>query len=725
MTKLDLLWINLDGDLFDLQSGVRWQQEMLISKRRRSRSSHRTKIQEQQQEEREGEEEEERSNHLRTTEPPVGFAGRHGRAASLQDVEAFSSIVRFMYARSLMWVFWLQLGLDYPNGLRCSSLVKVLDGNVDIFFGHDTWDTYATAAPRIFKNLNLPVIGADRSTGLRSVSMSSSPGFLQSIDDYYLIEDKTKRLSRAHCNSKQDFRSFRTVLYFVRVIVANALSHDTKSWATYYQNYKSGSYNNQWMVLDLAKFSPGQKPLPADLFMVLEEAPGLIYAEDMTSHLEYQRYWPSFNVAFFPKIRAITGERTKWDEAVRYRLFSSLESSVSDLSSMKKVMGWNLFQKSPLSTSANDAIMARGDLVGSGRAGGGIDSKATSIMTIKRGGALTTAARAGPTNDDQPPFCWTPRFAGTPHAGHPHCYDFSWQSFEPKLSWFGGPSSPTVPPTGKDDKEKGDATAVKPEKESEYTSGESSVGGSFVFPSVTCGRDNAAQLDSSLKDVLEQRNPKMVTSEFQVSGLTLDDATTFVANAESNNVTALVGISFEQRYGSIRVGAVHIIPTENDGLHNTSAKVLTRKLETCIINAAAERYSNTAINMSHPRTTAKLIMPLPRVLMNSPSSSSFSSSMYLPRLLLIRGKQKRLGRGLGSLFSVVVGTIAGVCIFLAMLRHMVKGESNNSSAKGNEVPHVELQNMEDDDYDDNGGGLHSKPRVFIHIGFELKFGDKS
>jgi len=276
--------------------------------------------------------------------------------------------------------------------------------------------------------------------------------------------------------------------------------------------------------------------------------------------------------------------------------------------------------------------------VGSGRAGGGIDSKATSIMTIKRGGALTTAARAGPTNDDQPPFCWTPRFAGTPHAGHPHCYDFSWQSFEPKLSWFGGPSSPTVPPTGKDDKEKGDAAAVKRE---------SSVGGSFVFPSVTCGRDNAAQLDSSLKDVLEQRNPKtsasvstgcgasVVTSEFQVSGLTLDDATTFVANAESNNVTALVGISFEQRYGSIRVGAVHIIPTENDGLHNTSAK-------------------------------------------------------------------KRLGRGLGSLFSVVVGTIAGVCIFLAMLRHMVKGESNNSSAKGNEVPHVELQNMEDDDDDDNG-----------------------
>jgi len=173
-----------------------------------------------------------------------------------------------------------------------------------------------------------------------------------------------------------------------------------------------------------------------------------------------------------------------------------------------------------------------------------------------------------------------------------------------------------------------------------------------VFPSVACGGGGAAQISSSLKAVLEQRNPKTsvsvsagcgsVTLEFKVSGLTLDDATTFVSNAKSNNVTALVGRSFEQRYGAIRVGAVHIITTGDNDQQNRSAGGAAREL--------------------------------------------------------------------GSLFGIAVGTIAGVCIFLVMLRHMLSGDKNDN-AKGHEVPHVELQNMEgdndnDDEEDpsiDNGG----------------------
>jgi len=39
--------------------------------------------------------------------------------------------------------------------LRCSALFKVAADGSDVFFGHDTWDTYATAAPRTFKTVRL------------------------------------------------------------------------------------------------------------------------------------------------------------------------------------------------------------------------------------------------------------------------------------------------------------------------------------------------------------------------------------------------------------------------------------------------------------------------------------------------------------------------------------------------------------------------------------------
>ena len=50
--------------------------------------------------------------------------------------------------------------------------------------------------------------------------------------------------------------------------------------------------------------------------------------------------------------------------------------------------------------------------------------------TVKGHGA--SFARAGPTTDEQPPFCWTAAFVGTPHAGHPACFDFSWAEFAPR-----------------------------------------------------------------------------------------------------------------------------------------------------------------------------------------------------------------------------------------------------------------------------------------------------
>ena len=57
----------------------------------------------------------------------------------------------------------------------------------------------------------------------------------------------------------------------------------------------SGTYNNQWHVVDMKMFTPGQ-PLAEGLLWVLEQLPGpYVVAADFTATLTSRRYWASYN----------------------------------------------------------------------------------------------------------------------------------------------------------------------------------------------------------------------------------------------------------------------------------------------------------------------------------------------------------------------------------------------------------------------------------------------
>mmetsp|Transcript_19246 Transcript_19246/g.25067 ORF Transcript_19246/g.25067 Transcript_19246/m.25067 type:complete len:374 (+) Transcript_19246:475-1596(+) len=320
--------------------------------------------------------------------------------------------------------------------LRCSSLFKVTED--DIYFGHDTWDTYATAAPRIFKHISLPVRrGAETVPYLNS--FSSSPGFVASIDDYYLLSGSSRLAvietsNEVYNTSVYSLLSPETNMCWVRSMVANMLATNGSDWSTQFARFHSGTYNNQWMVLDANKFVAGDASV-TDLFWVLEEAPGLVHAEDMTEKLLMDGYWASYNVAYFDDIRAQMGETESYTDCPRANLFREMESSVVDAVSMKAVMGWNDYTNDPYSLDKpSNAIMARDDLMGF--AAGGIDSKCSSLSVSRgaSGDALVTHARAGPTHDSLPPFCWngTQALDATPHRGHPACFDYDWNDVQPK-----------------------------------------------------------------------------------------------------------------------------------------------------------------------------------------------------------------------------------------------------------------------------------------------------
>lgn len=92
-------------------------------------------------------------------------------------------------------------------------------------------------------------------------------------------------------------------------MVANRLATSGRMWTQLFSKYNSGTYNNQWMVVDYTRLVPegsaGQSK--SGLLYVLEQLPGFIKAEDLTAVLLRQGYWASYNVPYFKDVFSLGG----------------------------------------------------------------------------------------------------------------------------------------------------------------------------------------------------------------------------------------------------------------------------------------------------------------------------------------------------------------------------------------------------------------------------------
>ena len=256
-----------------------------------------------------------------------------------------------------------------------------------------------------------------------------------------------------------------SVLCWIRVIVANTLATDGNSWAELFSYEHSGTYNNEWQVVDLEKFTPGTKPREGTgLLTILEELPGItrdahnsriaifanacihsdswhapcsdivgmIHYEDMTTTLSKQGYWPSFNVPYYPSIQRAAGySHSDWENDDRHCLFAQLQESVVDMGTMEKVMRHNDFKHDKCShhDPCSGAIACRADLGFQKQMFGALDAKWSSYTAGYK--TLKTHANAGPTHDQQPVFCW-PKFSRHAHHGHPECFNFTTTEMVPR-----------------------------------------------------------------------------------------------------------------------------------------------------------------------------------------------------------------------------------------------------------------------------------------------------
>eukprot|EP00999_Lentomonas_sp_LEN2_P001898 NODE_303_length_1678_cov_108.297872_g272_i0.p1 GENE.NODE_303_length_1678_cov_108.297872_g272_i0~~NODE_303_length_1678_cov_108.297872_g272_i0.p1 ORF type:complete len:552 (+),score=119.12 NODE_303_length_1678_cov_108.297872_g272_i0:68-1657(+) len=325
------------------------------------------------------------------------------------------------------------------NPGHCSALFKIKDDLSDVYFGHTAWFIY-TCMLRIIKRYNFDY-GSTGATQARAIHMSSYPGMLSSFDDFHLMSSGMVSIETSIGFNNKSFYDYigpDSVLYWTRIMVANRMATNSKHWCETFANHNSGTYNNEWMVLDLSKFRPNY-PLPMGSFYVLDQYPGpWIEWADLTQTLNFG-HWPSYNMPYFRKLYDAAGypqqvrehgSRASYGGATRGLIFRRDAGKVESFEEFKHIMRYNNWRHDPLSGGSPwGAISARGDLGSQPSCAGGYDSKASSWSLHRNN--LGMEAQAGPTHDQQPVFTFRNATAYCPHGllGLPVTWNFTWIRF--------------------------------------------------------------------------------------------------------------------------------------------------------------------------------------------------------------------------------------------------------------------------------------------------------
>eukprot|EP01006_Ploeotia_vitrea_P023303 TRINITY_DN55741_c0_g1_i1.p1 TRINITY_DN55741_c0_g1~~TRINITY_DN55741_c0_g1_i1.p1 ORF type:complete len:564 (+),score=254.80 TRINITY_DN55741_c0_g1_i1:37-1728(+) len=323
----------------------------------------------------------------------------------------------------------------------CSGLIKTTGNYSDLFAAHSAWFTYS-AMNRIVKHWYLDL--SYPSIASKGMSFSSYPGFLESLYDFYIMDSGLTMVQTTNSiinTTLYDLVKPESVMAWYRVRIANALARTGPEWFGYVKQYNSGTYNNQYMVVDYNLFQPGQ-PLPDNTLFVCEQIPGLMVGGDLTPQLE-RGYFSSYNIPYFKKIFDASGYpaivkkygvRYTYQLAARAEIFRRDAGAVEDVDGMSAIMRYNNFRVDPYSNdNPFNAICSRGDLGTVPVADGCYDSKYTSSEMQQ---SRTMMAINGPTRSHGlSAFSWSesPAFKNVAHFGQPDTFQFDWIETRPAI----------------------------------------------------------------------------------------------------------------------------------------------------------------------------------------------------------------------------------------------------------------------------------------------------
>jgi hypothetical protein len=245
-------------------------------------------------------------------------------------------------------------------------------------------------------------------------------------------------------------------------------------WGSIFCRENSGTYNNQWMVVDFnvihrEALSSGKAVgfAATGSLQVIEQMPNMCINRDQSAFADNQTYWSSFNRPFYREMYEWAGTKDMFDlhgdyfsyyENYRRLIFARNQSNVVDVATMQELIRYNNYLHDPLSIvpykagnncsgfptrNAETSISARSDLtpidsqwcdltfdIGAQNMAG-IDGKVISLRDTLANGFSALSLVNGPMNgglSNIPVFQWNTSFYGklVPHLGMPNTFNFPW-----------------------------------------------------------------------------------------------------------------------------------------------------------------------------------------------------------------------------------------------------------------------------------------------------------
>lgn len=165
------------------------------------------------------------------------------------------------------------------------QILQLLPNNEDILFSHVTWSSYSTML-RINKKYSFKTGDPGQ-----VYSFSSYPGILNppseyeltfkasitSTDDFILTSAKLAILETTIGNYNEkslDLITPNTVLTWIRAEIAHRTASSGLQWAEAFGRHNSGTYNNEWVVVDYKQFHRGKPVQPeTGILHVVEQMP--------------------------------------------------------------------------------------------------------------------------------------------------------------------------------------------------------------------------------------------------------------------------------------------------------------------------------------------------------------------------------------------------------------------------------------------------------------------
>ncbi len=262
----------------------------------------------------------------------------------------------------------------------CSAIFKTSADLKDIYYGHSSWFTYS-ATNRIYKHYHF----LDSLFAATSMSFSSYAGYMSSLDDFYLMNSGLVMIQTSLSvldKKRLAMQEKNGLLAWHRVRNANAIATTGPEWAELLGYQNSGTYNNEYMVLNLNKFrdfesgsganNPEPEPLKDELLYLVEQIPRLVAHGDVTPILRYG-YFPSYNEPYFKEVYVAAGyaayvnKTHDFEEthslAPRATIFRRDQHEADSHEGVMKILRSNNYKVDPLSKgSPRKAVCSRGDL---------------------------------------------------------------------------------------------------------------------------------------------------------------------------------------------------------------------------------------------------------------------------------------------------------------------------------------------------------------------------